>query len=221
MDEISLSRSIHWRDVRQATVRGKNLSPDAFKRVALEIRSLDPQENIQSAEHELAAIEARPRIVVAQNTLPPFVRAMRIDARLANWDGDVEDDGLELRVEPLGEFGEVVPVDGLLSVRLTGVRRRLERHRQYFSEIGHWAQRVRAADFGPDGAIYRLPFQVVHPEFDLDYGSSGQLHAQLGVTGQGSFEAVAAVRLRAPNLVRDQLELRERRRFFPFERTGH
>ena len=221
MGQISLSRSVRWNEIRRATVQGAILSGQAFKKLALDMRSAAGGEIARGGGMQPSAVEARRITVVASQAPPLQIRALRIEARLANWDADVEDDGLELRIEPLGDFGEIVPVDGLLNVRLAGVLRRLERQRRHFPEIGHWAQRVRAADFGTDGAIYRLAFQNVHPEFDLDYGSSGQLHAQLSVAGQGNFEAAVPVRMRAPNRVRDQLELRERRRFFPFERTGH
>jgi len=74
---------------------------------------------------------------------------------------------------------------------------------------------------GPSGAVYRLPFQAVHPEFDTDWAAHGLVHVRLTVPGHGVFEASQeVVRIRAFSPIRDELEMSTGRRFFPIERTG-
>ena len=107
----------------------------------------------------------------------------------------------------------------MLSVQVIG--QNYARHGQAFPEIGRWNRRVRIADYdGLRGALYRLPFRTVNPELDMEFGSYGIVHARLGVSGHGSFEASLQVRVRTDSRLRDQLQLLKHRRFFPSERTG-
>jgi hypothetical protein len=147
------------------------------------------------------------------------VRSIRIEAVAANWDADVELDGLELRVIPVTADGGVLSVEGMLSVQLIG--QNYGRHGPAYPKIGRWNRRVRIADYDDfRGALYRLPFQTVNPEFDLNFGWSGVVHARLSVSGHGNFEASRDVRVRTASSLRDQLQLRTQRRFFPSERTS-
>ncbi len=153
-------------------------------------------------------------------TVPPRrVQSIRIEAVAANWDADVELDGLELRVIPVTARGGVLPVEGMLSVQLIG--QNYARHGQAFPKIGRWNRRVRIADYDElRGALYRLPFQSVNPEFDLEFGWYGVVHARLGVSGHGNLEVSREVRVRTASAVRVQLQLLKHRRFFPSERTS-
>lgn len=149
------------------------------------------------------------------------VQSLAIDARLANWDADPEADGLIVDVYPLDADGRVVPVRGSLEVNLTGWRKTGSRPRRPLARIGRWTQRVDPSDFDSGVAHYKLAFQAVHPEFDLDWVSHGEVHARLGVPGHGAFEAIAgSVRIRSYSPIRDQLQHLSGRRFFRSERTG-
>jgi len=151
----------------------------------------------------------------------PRVHWLAVEAAVANWDGDVEADGLLVHVYPLDDTGGVVPARGTLQFELIGQRDDVFGPPQPFTTLGQWSYQVRAEDFGPRGAIYRLPFQGVHPEFDLTVAPYGALHARLSVPGQGTFETTESLlRIRPYSAVRDELQLSTGRRFFPQERTG-
>jgi hypothetical protein len=154
------------------------------------------------------------------------VRSLHIEGVVANWDDDVEADGLKLFVFPRAADGRVVPVDGVLDVRLFGhvvgpaKRRSLFPERQLFPELERWSKRLRASDFGPQGAVYKLPFRRIHPEINLNIGADGLLHARLGVSGQGAFDASSAtLRIRPSSRFRDQLQHHTDRRFLPIENS--
>ena len=119
---------------------------------------------------------------------PPRVRSLAIDVRVGEWDNDVDVDGLVLDVYPLDAAGEMVPVNGTLEVNLTVENTGVPRHGHWspFEQMGRWTRRVRLADFGPFGARYRLPFQAVHPEFDLQWASYGVVRVRLGVPASSS-----------------------------------
>lgn len=162
-----------------------------------------------------------PRSSVPRNSVLPRVRSLAIEANVANWDADVEVDGLLVRVYPLDGQGAVVPTRGTLEIDLTAQRTGVVRHPWPFVRAGRWTRQVRRADFGPSGVVYRLPFQSKHPEFDLDLAAYGEVHARLSVPGQGTFEATGGTtRIRPSDLMRDQLQQATGRRFFPQERTS-
>ena len=89
-----------------------------------------------------------------------------------------------------------------------------------FPELARWTQVVAAGDFTDGVAAYRLPFQALHPDFNVDLGSLGLVHARLSVPGQGVFEATTgATPIRQFNPVRDRLQQQVGQRFWPIERT--
>jgi len=111
-------------------------------------------------------------------------------------------------------------VRGTLEVELIGRQTGVAKPPQPFARLGHWAQPVSVDDFGSRGAAYRLPFQGVHPEFQLAVAPHGAVHARLSVPGQGTFEATAStVRIRPYSAVRDQWQQATGYRFFPQETT--
>lgn len=147
--------------------------------------------------------------------------ALTIDARVANWDGDVEVDGLIVEIRPLDAEGGVIAVDGTLEISLLGWRSGTSGFEQVPVRVGRWTKRLRQDEFGPLGAHFRFPFQSVHPEYHLDWAPHGGVHARLSVPGQGVFEATdAAVRIRPYSAFRDRLQHTTGGRFVPLERTG-
>jgi hypothetical protein len=151
------------------------------------------------------------------------VQSLAVDVRVANWDADVEVDGLIVEVYPQDAEGRVVAVAGRLDVELIVERTSAPIRRQPFARRGRWTEQVRVADFGLPGARFKLPFGSVgfHPELDRDHAPYGAVLVRLSVPGQGVFSATqSSVRIRPYSHVRDALEATRGKRFFPDEKTG-
>jgi hypothetical protein len=147
-------------------------------------------------------------------------RHVTIDAALGGWSDTVEADGLVVYVQPLDATGRRVAVHGTLEVDLTGWRTGITAPNQYSFNLGRWTEPVRPADFGPRGAVYRLPFQAVDPQHDLTVASKGVVHARLSVPGQGTFDATQTdVRIRPFSACRDAIQTTTGQRYLPQERT--
>jgi hypothetical protein len=159
-----------------------------------------------------SAADARPAL--------PDVRHLALDAEVGGWTDTVEPDGLILRIRPMDAAGRMIAVPGTLEVDATAQRTAIDPDPQPFFALGRWTEQVQPEDFGPGGAVYRLPFQAVHPEFDLRVAPRAAVHARLSVAGQGTFDATATdVRIRPLSIVRDHLQQTTGERFFPQERT--
>ena len=166
--------------------------------------------------------------VTAQPVVPQAkqLQAVHFEPSLANWDADVEDDGLIIHVYPLDGESNVMRIHGTLEVELIapvrvaydGVpqgRGRISRR------LGRWVEVVRPESIGPHGASFKLPFQALHPEFDIEVGSRALVHLRLTAPGHGVFEYTAGpVRIRQFNPIRDELQRNTGKRFLPVERTG-
>ena len=154
------------------------------------------------------------------------VHSVQFDAWLANWDGDVEADGLMLNIIPLDDHGGIVAVDATVTVELfapvaTKFHEAPHDRGQSVREIARWSELVSAGDIGPAGAQLRFPFQSVHPEFDSRIGNHGLVHLRLAVAGHGVFEhSLDGVRIQPFAPLRDHLERSVGKRFLPTERTG-
>jgi hypothetical protein len=156
---------------------------------------------------------------VQESQMPP-VQWLDIEARPARWDNYVDIDGMSICIAPKDAYGQIIPVRGTLDVDLIAEQAGVDRLPYPFSRIAHWSQAVRVEDFGPYGAVYKLPFQDLNPEFDNHLGPHGAIHATLSVPGQDTFEATADARIRPYSLIRDRLQQTTGRRFFPEEIIG-
>lgn len=175
-----------------------------------------------------------PPSTVPPSTVPPFVvrelpqrvASVAFDVRAANWDADVELDGLLLAVYPVDDFGQAVPARGTLQVDLIARQHRpfqtVPRSRgAIYNTIGRWTRQISLSDFQRGGPVVRLPYQAVHPEFDLSTANIGLVNVRLSVPGSGMFESSQdVVRIRPFSPTRDDLQLRRGKRFFPVEQTG-
>lgn len=236
---VALWRSEPWEQVVGAQRGEQWLSAVELRQVADELASELPESFWAPSEERLAEPEAgatadevtktdRPAAgressaSSASRLPPPRASSIHIESFVANWNQTVEPDGLIVRVYPLDAQGAVVPVRGTLTVTLTGQRWASGRSPQRgFVPLGTWRHRIEPHDVGRSGAVFKLPFQSRHPEFDLSLAPTGLVHAQLVVAGQGAFEASKPdVHIRPTSLLRDQLQLREGRRYLEFERTG-
>lgn len=151
----------------------------------------------------------------------PSVAALEIDAELGHWTAGVETSGIVVCIHPMTVDGILTPVDGTLEIDLIGQRPASQNEGDGLVRSGRWTETVRAGDFGPLGAVYHLPFQAVHPDFDFEMRAHGMVHARLSVPGRGTFEATQSmVRVRAYSAVRDRLQEQTGSRFAPIEETG-
>jgi hypothetical protein len=154
----------------------------------------------------------------------PAVAALHIDAYVANWDYDVEVDGLVVHVYPLDNSGQTVPAFGTLQVNLIGNGPTNLVSGNPFPLLGQWSQVVQPDDVGPAGAVYRFPFTWVHPDFNDKWsvGSFGMVNARLAVGGQGVYEDTAEfTRIRPFSPIRDRMQQLRGRRFSPLELTSY
>ena len=231
-----LLRPIRWEQVVQARVAGEALTAEQLRR---SVEQTPPQDPFREERYgprsrislRISPSDPEPQRMVSQWAVGAAdgpstvsrcakVRSLTVDATVANWDADVEVDGLLVYVYPLDADGRVSAVRGTLQVDLQGQAATTIIRRQSFSRLGYWTRPVRIEDFGSDGAVYRLPFQRVHPEFDAKLSAYGAVHVRLNVPGQGTFEATeSTVRIRPYSALRDHLQQATGSRFFPHERT--
>ena len=207
-------------------------------------RLLSQRELIQLADAArlppaTSAVNAQQRIVVATSSSPsdvaprtiqrgqpatPRVAAVTFDAALGNWDDDVTMDGLYVQVTATDGWGEPLAVRGVLNVELYSMRRIDQdsaprgRGRQ-IGALEKWSTTVECEPENPHTWV-RLPFQAVHPEFNIDWAPYGLVHIQLVVPGHGVFHhSVDGLRIRPWSPLSDALQRHNKTRFFPAE-TG-
>jgi hypothetical protein len=217
--DMHLVRPIDWRAIVRVRVNGQLINPDELLRRFESGGRDDVTEELPQPQ----ASDAPPQGVIFQPSpgmvsLP--VTALVIEASTGKWTSGAEQSGLLVRIYPLDGYGEIVPVDGLLEIDLIGQERAWLTHGEPFPPLGRWSVQVHPEDFGSNGAVFRLPYQAWNPEFDLQLGSSGAVHARLTVPGQGVFDDTATmVTLRPFSTTRDRWQIFSGERFFPQERT--
>lgn len=212
----TLLRPVLWNAVRQANVGGEIFTGPELRERAAALATARPARNPSPIREP-----ERDDFDVQTAQVPPRLRSLQLDASPANWDADVEDDGILLRVYPLDEFGQVMPIDGTLAVDLIGDQAGSTARGQNVMDLGRWTRRLEPAAVGPNGAVFRLEYQAIHPEFFTQTSPYALVHARLSAPGHGSFEATTGVlRLRPYNGMRDRRQQDAGTRFFPGERTG-
>ncbi len=158
--------------------------------------------------------------IAANRAANAQVCSIGIDAYVANWNRTVEADGIMLHLYPLDAAGNTIACDATLDVDLVASVSPGARRGTPLPNIGHWSMRVTPGQFGPNGFVVKLPFQSVQPEFDLDFGPLGLVHARLSVPGNGAFEtSQAMVRIRPYSAVRDRSQQINGQRFMDVERV--
>lgn len=225
-----LLRPIDWQRVTSVELGGDAYSGEEFRKALSVVREALASESQQNAALGkpsgqgsiiLGPAAATTQIVAPHADEPARVQSLAIDAYLANWDADVEPDGLILDVLPLDSEGALVPVHATVEVDLLAERTGVVKLAEPFARIGRWTRRVDPADFGVWGARYRLAFQAVNPDFDRRWATHGALHVRLSVPGAGVFEQTdSTLRIRPYSSVRDRLEQANGNRYFYEERTG-
>ena len=237
-DGLTLRRSIQWERVTSATLDAQLLSLSELKQLAVETRERgttgDRGQGKGPRRIEFPPMAA-PLIAMAEAAtqpvaipLPP-VATISFDAFIANWDGDVETDGLVVDLLPLDDYGQLIPASGVVEVELFASQRRIRLNDaplsggDTFELLDRWSQAVIPEQVGPNGVRLRLPFGRIHPELNSDWlaYSYGLVHVRFVVPGSGVFDdSRDGVRIRpwAPN--RDYLEMNTGRRFLPTENLG-
>lgn len=231
-DRAWITRTLEWSRVTAGTYEGETLTGNDLRAVAELIKSPAPvkepnltpvDRSSQASPTSREAIEATQFHAVAA---PPVIGGITFDAVLANWDGDVEADGLLIYLQPFDQWGSAAEASGSVTIELYASERRVFHHAPQSGGnsqglIARWTCAVTPADFGPRGAVLKFPFAAKHPEFTDRVSPYGLVHVRMNVPGSGTFEHSAdAVRIRPYAPTRDALQLGRGQRFFANERTG-
>jgi len=235
---VILRRPIRWERVVHVTVDGQPTAVAKLRDAAAMNRGQGNRGQGGDNKSLLRKIEMRgepgppvPAVgeLPADESVPPRVAMVAFDPYIANWDADVETDGLVIDVMPLDINRYVVPSSGTLEVELFAPQRRIQLDLAPMSGgdtlelVERWTRAITPDDFGPGGVRLRLPFGAITPELQPNWTASwyGLVHVRLAIPGQGVFEdSRDGVRIRpwAPN--RDRLEMKTGQRFLPTENLG-
>lgn len=226
-ESVRILRTIRRSDIANITQHGDSTLPSAHLPATPTVAQAPPKVRPRIVTMQsLGAI--LPSTVPAETEAVQRVSSVTIDPRIANWDGDVETDGLLVDIMPLDRFGNRVAALGTVEVELYVPQRR-----QFdlaplsggdtLELVERWSRQIEWTSYGRNGARLQLPFGAIHPELQPDWTASwyGLVHLRFVVPGQGVFEdSRDGVRVRpwAPN--RDQLELNSGQRFLPTESLG-
>lgn len=229
----SILRPIEWSSITEIRRGEETLSIEQVRTDAIAANAaLPPKPKTALAKR---AVEGGPsrgsfqtwniRPASAEEPVEPRrpVRSISFDAYLANWDADVEADGLYLSLSALDGTGFTTPVDGTLEVELLGDRRPPLTRGNAFPVLARWSRQVTAAEMENSGGYYRtrLEFQALDPEYNLWINTHALVHVRFSVPGDGAFEAsMDGVRMRGFTPVRDRAQAAFGTRFLPTERTG-
>ncbi|MDG1896436.1 MAG: hypothetical protein P8J37_16155 [Fuerstiella sp.] len=208
---ILLRRFVPWQHIVKAHVGKQVFTSDALKILLKKTKldhgdlvladrnhSLPAASNTEAGEVPGAAGPAVAPVTEYQrqaNTRRHRVATLEFRATAANWDRDVAFDGIRVVVRPLNAFGDVIPVDGYITLKLFGQKYlpvgsvRHNRQTDVFPALEKWSHKVRKQDFGLRGAVYQFPYHLTNPELVDDLSSIGLTYASLSVPGQGVFRA--------------------------------
>ena len=230
-DQVTLQRPIQWERVISAFVNGQPTDVAALRELAVHTQGTGEQRQkilarrISLQATDTANSNATP---VTGGVAAPRVAMVSFDASVANWDADVETDGVVIDVAPLDQDRRLVPAAGTLEVELYAPQRRTldlapTSGGQTLELVERWTRAIQPSDFTASGVRVRLPFGAITPELQPRWMASpyGLVHIRLAVPGHGVFEdSRDLIRLRpyAPN--RDRLEMKTGQRFLPTENLG-
>jgi hypothetical protein len=222
-ESILFRRSIPWSEVQGAVHGDRRLSREELRQAAETLKTdltpADVERPPVAPDHSPGTGGGPPPRPGVVQSWPPL-RALAIDARLANFNSTVEADGIAIEIRPLDGFGRITAVRGTLLVEVYGNRLGPADYPAAFPKVASSVFAVETAHFGPEGAAFLVPYHRPHPEFDTDLTPKGLVHARLNVPGAGSFEATTEVRLRPASVTRDRAQLLGYPRFFPWEARG-
>jgi hypothetical protein len=211
-----------WDNVQNVVQNDQPLAPDVFRDL-ITPASFESPPAVETTTIPCPTCNDR----IPEGNLRPtaVVRSLDIRAALANWDSDVEPDGLLVEVIPRDEWGSLAPVGGQIAFTLIGENtpydpQDLFQPRPRYPEIARTSRLVRGSDFVDGAAVYKVPFGVAHPDFRFDLAPHAVLTATLGVPGQGTFHASDdEINLRPGNWIRDRRQQFFGTRYFRQEGT--
>ena len=209
----NILRPVVWNRVTAARMGNQEIEIKELKLTCEKLKSTVPP----------IATPAVPAGVAART--PPSVAFIRIDAWIANWDADVEPDGISVQLEPCNENGEVVAVSGTADIELFAAQERkfheAPQSGGWSTElIERWSKNVEEKQISPRGVLLKLPWGAIHPDFASGVDNWGLLHVRFVVPGSGVFEqSLDGLRLRGWSSVRERMYSQEGRRFFSTEGT--
>ena len=227
----TVRRPIEWARITAAWHQSRSVALAELPQLAEMLKVKDTENiaaangNLLAAAHAAAAFNG-PSDPTLQRLPEERITTISFDAQIANWDGDVETDGLVLLIQPLDGDGRITPAGGTMEIELFAPQRREFHHAprsggDTLERIERWTRAVRIDDFGNSGVRLRLPFGAVHPELDDDWLAYGLVHVRMTAPGHGVFDdSRDGVRIRPWAPLRDQLELNTGRRFLPTEALG-
>jgi len=235
--DITVRRPIGWERIVEATVDGKRVDVVTLRqRLGSRGSEVGGREaGVGSRGTLLRKIELRGDVTAASTQvdaaaqyIPARVTMVNFDPYIANWDADVETDGVIIDIVPLDGDGFLIPSSGTLTVELFGQQRRTfdlapQSGGATLELIERWTREISAEDFGPNGVRLKLPFGAIHPELRPDWLAwwYGLVHVRLAIPGQGVFEGSRdGVRMLPFSPNRDRLEMKTGERFLPTETLG-
>lgn len=217
-------RGFAWESIANARLGDQVVTAAELRELAaIETESPNPNtsETVKSAAEPTYAERARAMLGFSRR-----ITAVDFDVNIANWDRDVEFDGIALRLFPLDADRQLTGVRGTLYVELVAGRRtdfnEAPNARGLVpSRLGQWSVGVDESDVTENGVVVKLPFQTNQPEFDTNWATHGLVHVRLVVPGHGVFEhSFDGVRVRPYAPLRDNMERQSGQRFLPTEQTG-
>lgn len=230
---ISVKRPISWDAIASAQQQDQELTIDALRRLAAEAKPVEATDVVPGGDDRAGdntpTPDKQPTAFVPPAFSPPSPRnpvtSIQVDAYAANWDADVEVDGLIVHVRPLDRFGQLVAAAGTLDVELNGLdgssRNSPSQGLPQLRRLGVWSRSLTGAEIGADGFCVKLPYQAFQPEFRNNAYPFGLVQVRLTVPGDGVFAATYdGVRLRPYSALRDAQQRATGRRFLPGERIG-
>ncbi len=223
---MSVLRPIDWSRIVDIETPGKIWPVAQFKAAAMAAAARADQDPFRDDPQQPAAqpVKGKRQSVPEPADKPESepIRSLDVQVELGHWNAGTEASGLLVMIQPLDAAGQPQPVSGTLELSLHGQRFVPLVDGEQFPELARWTHMVANDDFTAGRAVYSLPFQALHPEFNVDLGTLGLVHARLTVPGEGVFEASSgAVAIRQPNAVRDRLQTQQSgQRFFYDELTG-
>ena len=229
---ITLLRPSRWQHIASATLDGKPTETGALR----ELVAREQGTGNRGQGTTFRRVDLQSLSLPVNNTAaplpaelpPPRVALVAFDASIANWDADVETDGVVIDVAPLDIDRRLVPAGGTLEVELFAQERRTldlapNSGGETLELVERWTRAIAPDEFTANGVRLRLPFGAITPELQSTWRASpyGLVHVRLAVPGHGVFEdSRDMVRLRPYSPNRDRLEMKTGQRFLPTENLG-
>ncbi len=219
---IILASSVAWDEIDAVDLDGASLSVDELANQATHLATAEAAWYAEVVQQELPYHAlVTPATGRFSHGRASRVRSVQIVAAcLANFDRDMEPDGLQIALVALDERGAPVSVRGNFTAQLVGERRPALAPHRTFGMLERWSETVRPIDFIDGVATFELPFRRTAPEWEFELTPDALVNVTLGVYGEGNFAASAPVMLREFNPLRDHLQLEQGTRFGPFEVHG-